>query len=551
MPGSLEEGRMRVLLVYPQRDPRSSVRSQYEWKTLFELLYWPFPSRGGGLKVNVLDTLASLAPPGVEVRTVNEHTETIDFDAPADLVAITCMVTHATRGYEIADAFRKRGIPVIMGGYHPFMMHQFGNEAEVFEHVDSICLTEGDDVWAEILNDARRGELKRVYRQDHLTDMQTVEHRLVSRPRQWLDYLYLTIQASRGCPFHCNFCSIIQMLGNKMRYKTPEAVTRELEAIYQRDLLGRTLGRPIFFVDDNIFGVPKEFKRILRAIIALNKRYPRFRPYYGCQATINVTKDPEAMELLREAGFFQVFIGLESLEPAVLGQYDKKQNVGYDYDAAIQTLRGYGIEVVASFIFGQDLETREAFDAAFDFFDRNDIIYPYCNILVPNQKQWIEYDEAGRILTREWKLYDAQHTVFVPANFRPRELQQGYIDLMTRVFDYANVKKRLVKAFVEGGARQVRLPYPLQVLTYAKTLAALAVKRDRDGLRFAWSLRGHVLTNRLSALNIMFQIDQHDFAVKNVGSMAEHPYDLDVPSWSERAAARPARPEPVSADVAG
>jgi len=525
---------MKVLIIYPQRDPRSSVRSQYEWKKLFELVYWPFPSRGGGLNVNVLDTLASLAPPGVEICTVNEHTQEVNFDEKADLVAITCMITHATRAYEIADEFRRRGIPVVMGGYHPFMMHQFQRDAEVFEHVDSICISEGDYIWPEILEDARQGRLKRVYKQEQATDMHTVEHRLMSRPRQWLDYLYMTVQASRGCPFHCNFCSIILMLGNKMRYKTPEAITKELERVYQSDLLGRTLGRPIFFVDDNIFGIPKEFKRILRAVIALNKKYPRFKTYYGCQVTINITKDKEAMELLREAGFFQVFIGLESLQPAVLGQYDKGHNVGYDYDVAIQTLRSYGIEVVASFIFGQDLETEAAFDAAFDFFDRNNIIYPYCNILVPNQKQWLEYYDAGRILTREWKLYDAQHTVFIPMNMRPIEIQKKYIALMTRLFAYTNVRKRLIKAFVEGGAKQMWLPYPLQIAVYLKTLAALAAKRDWESLRFAWSLRPYIVKNQLSVLNILFQIDQHHFALKNQGSLGEHSYSLDVPSWQER-----------------
>jgi radical SAM superfamily enzyme YgiQ (UPF0313 family) len=510
------------------------VRSQYEWKKLFELVYWPFPTRAGGLNVNVLDTLASLAPPGIEIRTVNEHTQSVDLSESADLVAISCMITHATRAYEIADAYRSRGIPVVMGGYHPFMMNQFGREHEIFEHVDSICISEGDYIWPEILEDARRGQLKRVYKQDVQTDLQTVKHGLKSTPRQWMNYLYMTVQASRGCPYSCNFCSIILMLGNKMRYKTPEAVVAELEPVYRRDLLGKTLGRPIFFVDDNIFGVPKEFKKILRGIIALNKKYPRFKTYYGCQVTINVTKDEEALELLREAGFFQVFIGLESLEPAVLKQYDKGHNVGYDYDIAIQNLRSRGIEVVASFIFGQDLETREAFDAAFDFYDRNDIIYPYCNILTPNQKQWLEYRSAGRILTEQWNLYDAQHTVFVPMNMRPVELQQGYIDLMTRLFDYQNVRKRLIKAFVEGGARQMRLPYPLQIAVYLKLLAQLKVQGDKEAYSFARSLESYVLDNSLSVLNILFQIDQHDFALKNLGSLAEHGHDLDVPSWQER-----------------
>lgn len=541
---------MKVLVVYPKRDPRSPVRSQYNWNTFFDLIYWPFRPRSTGLYVNVLDALASLAPPGIVVRTVNEHLEEIDFEADVDLVAISCMVTHATRAYEIADEFRKRGRQVVLGGYHPFMLHRFGGEDEVLAHADAICVSEGDHIWAEILEDARRHRLRRVYKQEQPTDMHAVEHRLMTPPRHWLRHLYMTIQASRGCPFHCNFCSIVLMLGNRMRYKTPEAIAKELEDIYRRDLLGRTLGRPIFFVDDNIYGEPRRFKQILRAIVALNARYPRFRPYFGCQVTINIAEDAEALALLRDAGFFQVFIGLESLEPAVLRSYEKPHNAAFDYDRAIQTLRRHGIEVVASFIFGQDQDTAATFDAVFDFFQRNDIIYPYCNVLVPNQAQWLAYDEAGRILTREWKLYDAQHTVFVPARLRPIELQKGYIALMDRVFDYRNIRKRLIGAYIEGGARQVRLPYPLQLALYLKTLLALAVRRDRESYRFVQSLRSHILSNRLSVLNVLFQIDQHDFARRNHASLAEHPYDLDVPSWRERreavAASAGAVPEPVS-----
>ena len=143
--------------------------------------------------------------------------------------------------------------------------------------------------------------------------MTSVRHRIVTRPSQWFRFGILSLQASRGCPFHCEFCSIITMLGNRMRYKTPEQIVAELEPIYEKDILGYTVGRLIFFVDDNIYGNPKQFKAILRAIIGLNRRYPRFKRYLGSQLTINVTKDRETLELMQEAGFAHVFVGLESL----------------------------------------------------------------------------------------------------------------------------------------------------------------------------------------------------------------------------------------------
>jgi len=377
--------------------------------------------------------------------------------------------------------------------------------------------------------------------------MTSIEHRIVTGRWQWLRYGQMTIQASRGCPFHCNFCSIITMLGNKMRYKTPEAITKELEPIYQRDLLGRTVGRLIFLVDDNIYGNPKEFKRVLKAIVKLNQRYPNFKPYFGSQLTINITKDKEALELLREAGLNTVVVGLESLDPKVLRSYEKHHNIAFDYDEAVHTLRSYGIEIVSSFIFGQDLETRAVFDAAFRFFERNHTVYPYFNIFVPNHSQWEQYYNQGRILTKEWRLYDAQHTVFIPMKMRPIELQQGFIELVNRVFDYKNIKGRLVGAFVNGGSKQMMLPYPLQMSFYLKTLAALAWKRDWEGYRFVMDLRPYILKNQLSMLSVMFQIDQHDFALKNRAALAEHPYDLAIPAWEGRRHTRSRAAEYASA----
>ena len=120
---------MKVLLIYPGRDPRSSVRTSFDWQRMHEILFWPFPVRTEGFLFNVLETLASVTPPGVQIKIVNEKTTPINFDEPVDLVALTAMVTHATRAYEIGDQFRRRGVPVIMGGYHPLNMSRLGREA--------------------------------------------------------------------------------------------------------------------------------------------------------------------------------------------------------------------------------------------------------------------------------------------------------------------------------------------------------------------------------------------------------------------------------------
>jgi radical SAM superfamily enzyme YgiQ (UPF0313 family) len=522
---------MRVLLIYPKRDPQSRVRTQFSQERIHELLAWPLPIRSYGLHFNGLETLAALTPSWVDLTTINENLTDIDYEADVDLVALTVMVTNATRAYEISDKFRKRGVKTVMGGYHPYMIPQ-----HALQHCDAICVSEADYIWEEILTDARDGKLKRIYEQPTKTDMTTMRHLPRPRPWHWMHYVSLTIQASRGCPFDCDFCSIVQMLGHDMRYKTPENLIAELEVIYKHDWIGRISWRPIFFVDDNIFGHPRTVKELLRAIIKLNKKYPKFKPIFGSQMTINVSKDKEALALMAEAGFYNIFIGLESLNVDTLRSFRKLHNVAFNYDEAIARLREYGMEAITSFIFGTDNDTEECFEAAYNFFDRNNILYPYFNILTPTATQWQRYLEQGRILTVKAKLYDAHHTVFIPNNMTPLQLQQGFINLVSRTFDYANIAKRMRAVYVDNPKREAKLFLSPMVekLTYHKLHWTLMRQGDLDSARFLEELKPHIFSRQIPVASALLQIDQHDWAVRNRETIREHRYNLDVPAWKDR-----------------
>ena len=521
--------KFRVLLVYPCRDIDSQVRTQFSQEQIHGLVVWPLKVRTYGLAFNGLETIASITPDWVELTVANENLDTIDFDGSYDLVAMTVMVTNATRACQIADRFRKRGVKVVMGGYYPYMIGE-----HALNHADSICAGEAEYVWEDMLNDARAGALKPIYEQKEKTDMSRLTHMPKPNIGRWMRHVSLTLQASRGCPFDCEFCSIVVMLGHTMRYKTPASIVAELEQIYKHDLMGRIARRPIFFVDDNIFGNPKEFKEICRAIIALNKKYPKFHASFGSQLTINVTKDKDALKLMEEAGFYNVFIGLESTSVDVLRSYKKFHNVAFDYDEAVMRMREHGMEVIASFIFGTDAETTECFDAAFDFFDRNNVLFPYFNILTPIGKQWKRYLMEGRLLTVKPRLYDAHHTVFVPMKMKPIELQQGFIDLVDRVLSYEQIAKRLRgAAAVHVNTRMIMSPVAEMALYY-KIAATLKLKGDADGLKFVQDLKPDIQAGRLSMVSVLIQLDQHDFAVRNRLTMKEHRYNLDVPSWEDR-----------------
>jgi radical SAM superfamily enzyme YgiQ (UPF0313 family) len=530
---------MRVLLIYPKRDPDSNVRTQFSMERVHELAFWPLRGRSYGLQFNGLEALAALTPSWAELEVVNENLRDIDLDADVDLVAITVMVTNATRAYQIADHFRRRKIKVVMGGYHPFMIPQ-----NSLAHADAICTTEAEYVWEELLNDARRGQLKPIYEQTQKTDMSQALHLPRVRRWEWLHQVSLTLQASRGCPFSCDFCSIVQMLGHDMRYKTPENLTRELEVIFKNDWMGRLFYRPIFFVDDNIFGHPRTMKELLRAIIKLRAKYPNFKPVFGSQMTINVYKDKEALALLDEAGFYNIFMGLESQDPETLRSYNKLHNIAFKYDDAIRTMREHGMEVIASFIFGTDSDTLASFDSAFDFFDRCNVLFPYFNILTPTANQWKRYLAEGRILTVKAKLYDAHHTVFVPMKMTPRQLQEGFIRLVSRTFDYTNLAKRMRAVYVDQPVRDVKLalPLPIEKLIYHKLHFTLGVRGDLEGQSFMEELKPHVFSGKIPIAAVLLQIDQHDWAVRNTLTLREHRYSLDVPAWQDRA------PEAAAAD---
>jgi len=536
--------KFRVALIYPRRDPDSQVRTQFSQEHMHGLLLWPFKVRTYGLAFNGLETLAALTPDWVDLTIVNENLDDIDFDAPVDLVGITVMVTNATRACQIADRFRDRGVKVVMGGYYPYMVPDHS-----LLHADAICASEAEGVWEQMLTDARDGCLKQKYEQSEKTEMGNLCHLPKPNRMRWLRHVTLTLQASRGCPFDCEFCSIVHMLGHTMRYKTPETITAELEVIYKNDIVGRIGGRAIFFVDDNIFGNPKQFKETLKAIIKLNKKYPKFRALLGSQLTVNVSKDKEALSLMQEAGFYNVFIGLESTSVEVLKSYNKLHNLAFNYDEAISRIREYNMEVVASFIFGTDGDTTECFDRAFEFFDRNNILYPYFNILTPIGRQWKRFMTEGRILTVKPRLYDAHHTVFIPNKMRPIELQKGFIALVDKVFSYEQIKKRLLNAPVKATSSRMQVSPFWQKALYHKITWTLKQTGDLEGVKFMQDLKPNILSGDMPMFPVLAQLDQHDFAVRNRLTLDEHRYNLDVPPWEARQESQKVAVE-VAAEVA-
>jgi len=291
-----------------------------------------------------LMVLAGLTPPSWEVTIVDENLGVPDYQAMRrpDLVGITTFTSQANRAYEVAAQFRNMGVPVVMGGIHATMCLD-----EAMEHVDSVVTGEAEGIWPQVLEDARRGNLKRRYDGGfaEINDVPLARHDLLAR-----GYAFGAIQTTRGCPLNCSFCSVTAFNGARYRQRPITDVVREFQSIREKRVL---------VVDDNLIGTRPEHitraKDMFRAMAQAN-----LRKEWVAQATINFADDEELLVLASKAGCRGVFIGFESLSPEGLREIGKKFNLlkGRDLRASVRRIQKHNILVVGSFIIGLDIDER-------------------------------------------------------------------------------------------------------------------------------------------------------------------------------------------------
>jgi radical SAM superfamily enzyme YgiQ (UPF0313 family) len=291
-----------------------------------------------------LMVLAGLTPPGWKITIVDENLGAPDYSGMPrpDLVGITAFTSQAPRAYEVAAYFRRLGVPVVMGGIHATLCQD-----EVMDRVDSVVTGEAESVWAEVLRDARRGQLKRRY-EGGLTEpthLAPARHDLL--PAR---YAFGAIQTTRGCPLNCNFCSVTTFNGAQYRQRSIPDVVREFKSIREKRVL---------VVDDNLIGTRPEHlaraKDLFRALAQAN-----LRKEWVAQATINFADDEELLRLAARAGCRGVFIGFESPTPEGLRELGKKVNLvkNRDFRASVRRIQRHKIMVVGSFIIGLDEDQR-------------------------------------------------------------------------------------------------------------------------------------------------------------------------------------------------
>lgn len=390
-----------------------------------------------------LATLAAYLSPDDEIDLQDQHIEKLNLDDEPDLVVIQVYITNAYRAYRIADHYRDKGAYVILGGLH---VTALPDEAAL--HADSIFLGPAEESFPRFLKDFRNKTPQKVYRSSirTLQNMPVVKRDLIKRHKYLVPN---SIVVTRGCPHHCDFCY------KDAFYEGGKSFYTQLvdDALAEID---RLPGRHLYFLDDHLLGNKKFASELFEGMRGMN------RVFQGA-ATIASILDGNLIEKAAEAGLRSVFVGFETFSPENLKMSNKKQNLARDYSEAVKRLHSLGIMINGSFVFGLDHDNKDVFKRTVDWGVQNAITTSTFHILTPypGTRLFSDMEQARRITSRNWDLYDTRHVVYRTTNLSTRELEEGYNWAYNEFYSWSNIfeaswkhdsiKHKLKHLFYTGG----------------------------------------------------------------------------------------------------
>jgi len=382
-----------------------------------------------------LQQIAGITPRHHSVTIVDERYEDIDFNKHYDLVGISCLTYNAIRGYEVADEFRRRGIPVVFGGYHASTVPH-----EVKQHADAVVIGEAELTWPKLLEDLERGELKPFYIAGKL-----VEPELIPPARHDIGVYTVmeAIQASRGCPTGCEFCAMQKVEGSRFRGRPVDNVIEEMKMIKSKT---------IFFADASLTISPPYTKSLFKKMASLNKKF-------HCFGNINVlARDDEFLRLASEAGVDRWYVGIESITQENIDLSGKRTNKVENYHKAIEKIRDHGMTVTGFFMFGFDNDTPGIFEKTLQFMLKLDLDGISFSVLTPYPGTRLaeRLEKEGRITSKDWSRYDEGNVNFIPKKMTQEELYYGIRKIAREYFKYRNIIKRCFGSFKGNGLRDFR-----------------------------------------------------------------------------------------------
>lgn len=346
------------------------------------------------------------------------------FSPMPDVAGISVHLTFAKRAFELAHWYRSRGTRVVLGGLHVQSCPE-----ECAPHADALAIGDGVQLWPRILADVERGELAPVYRASFDNDYRTdPAPRRSLLPRK--SFLTTTsLIATRGCHNRCEFCYLAtDGLRMPYRMRAPEQIAAEFEAD----------GQPYAVFVDNNLGSNREYLRKLCAALRPIEKI------WSAAITIDVTDDAGLIRAMALAGCTGVFVGFESLTDANLADARKKTPKAADYARRVRMLHDHGIQVNGSFVLGFDHDTHDVFAHTSEWIEQNRLECATMHILTPYPATPLfrQMEAQGRLLHRDWSLYDTAHAVFRPKNMTPEELEEGYAWMYQRLFSHASIWRR-------------------------------------------------------------------------------------------------------------
>lgn len=396
--------------------------------TALDMAGRPIKQRKLHLPGLTLPMLAAVTPPDIKLRLVYETVEDIPFDERFDLVGLTGMGSGIVRAWQIGDEYRRRGIPVVIGG----IAASLAEPAWSLEHADSVVIGEAEEQWPRVLADAAAGRLQPIYRAARRPPIETLplpRYELMDTVRfgRWRP-----VQATRGCPFTCSFCSITAYFEQGYRKRPVDQVLRDVRA-------AKGCGtRYIAFIDDNI-GVDWDYcERLWKTLI------PE-KIIWMSQCSLHIADRPEMMRLARRSGCQLLSFGIESTGRESLKTIDKEWNRPERYREAIRALRAHGIDVSTEMMIGLDHDDESVFQRTYDFIMDNRISVPRIHILtpVPGTPLYDEMRRDGRLISSEFGRFSGGQVVFKPKHIAPERLQSGYWSLYEKLFSWGNIVKRV------------------------------------------------------------------------------------------------------------
>jgi len=387
--------------------------------------------------------LAGLTPAGPELRFYDDRLERIPFDEPTDLVAMSVETYTFRRAAQIATEYRRRGVPVVMGGFHATLCPE-----DAVRHAEAVVIGEAEGVWPNLLDDFLHGRMETIYRgRDSGFDQGTARYdRGLFQGKRYLPIGL--VETARGCRFKCRFCAIQSFFERRAARRDLEGVLAELAELKSRR-------RFFFFVDDNFAADPEPAKDFMRALAPLKLRWVT-------QLSIDAAHDEEFLALARRSGCKGVLIGFESLDPANLQTMGKGFNaMRGGYGTALANLKRHGIRVYGTFTFGHDHDREDSFGRAVDFALEHGFYLAAFNHLTPfpGTPLYTQLEREGRLRYPSWWLdpaYRYNDVPFHPTRLSHDMVRRGCLSARRRFYGWSAIGNRFLGELRGGDAFMAR-----------------------------------------------------------------------------------------------